>query len=161
MHIVSNINRLVALAALHDQLSTQFWCDWGSCVVSDWVVKSKLRIFDSNTLKDRLWRLHEAVFTSWVDSRRSSKSFPRVTNVTVLSYFRMCSDEHQFFSFYTFLLLTTFFFASKFYFKPISVHPKSCKGEKVKAAISWIKYCAQAFRHFVDFDLALPPCILY
>ena len=161
MHIVSNIKRLVALAVLHDQLSAQFWCDWVSCVVSDWVVKSKLRIFGSNILKDRLWRLHEAVFSSWVDSRRSSKSFPRVTNVTVLSYFRMCSDEHQFFSFYPFLVLTVFFFASKFYLKPILVNPKSCKGEKAKTAISGIKYCAQAFRHFVNFDLALPPSILY
>ena len=141
MHIVSNINRLVALGVQHDQLSTQFWCDWVSCVVSDWVVKSKLRIFSSNTLKDRLWRLHEAVFISGVDSRRSSKSPPRVTNVTVLSYFRMCSDEHQFFSFYTFSVLTVFFFASKFYLKPMSVHPKSCKGEKVKTAISVSSFC--------------------
>ena len=42
MHMVSKINRFVALAVLHAHVSTQLCCDRVSRVVSDWIVESKL-----------------------------------------------------------------------------------------------------------------------
>ena len=98
------------------------------------------------------------MFTSLVDSGRSSKSFPRVTNVTVLSYFRMCSDEHQFFSFYTFLVLTTFFFASKFYFKPkYQLIRNHVKVRKYKLPLAELNI---APKHFVILSILTLPFLL-
>ena len=55
MHMVSKINRLVALAVLHAHVSTQLCCDWVSRVVSDWIVESKLNLARVGYCATNIW----------------------------------------------------------------------------------------------------------